>query len=87
MHVKKDREASWDEVRKSQKEVKAHMRAVNVIFNIGGNSDQDRVWDANELQSTVIPPVGVLPKDHKPLEESGDPKTRPVCYANKTING
>ena len=71
----------------SQKILKYHMRAMNKIFKRGENTDMERVWSATELQSTVIPNLGVTPKDHKPLEENGDPKTHPLCFAKQTING
>ena len=63
------------------------MRAMNLIFNRGKDHNQQRVWNATELQSTVVPAVGVLPKDHKPPQANGDPVTRPVCFAKHTING
>ena len=41
---------------------------------------------AKELIRTAIPIMGVLAKGHKPLQENGDPKTRPLCYTRKTSN-
>ena len=68
--------------------MKGHMRAMNLIFDRGANqSNKDRVWQASELAATTIPLLGVTPKDHKPIQDNGDPKTRPLCFAKKTING
>ena len=39
-HVRNNKEVSREEVRKSQREIKAYMRAVNIIFIIGSNSNQ-----------------------------------------------
>ena len=37
---------------------------LNRIFSIGANNNLNSVWEANNLQSTVIRNVGVLPNDH-----------------------
>ena len=64
------------------------MRAMNRVFNVGGNRDnQERVWKAKELMATVIPNLSLMVKDHKPLDGEGQPKTRPVCGADRSMNG
>ena len=60
------------------------------MFNTGkdqGEKGEKRVWDATELESTVVPVLSLLLKDHKKLKENGDPATRPVCGASRSING
>ena len=44
-----------------------------------GQRGQERTVHAMELISTAIPILGGLAKDHKSLQDNGDPKTRPVC--------
>ena len=63
VHVEKERIVRWEEVSQAQNEVKAHMKAINKMFNIGANHNKERVWEATALRSTVIPLVGVTPKD------------------------
>ena len=63
------------------------MRGANRIFKVGADTDIDRVWDANELGSSIIPDATIMPKDQKEYSENGDPKTCPVCNAKHTING
>ena len=85
-----DPEVSWEEVRASQRTIKGHMRCVNHIFKMGedqGEKGEKRVWNAKELESTVIPIVSLLVKDHKNPKQNGDPATRPVCGASRSING
>ena len=40
----------------------------------------------NSMQS-IVPQMTTTPKDHKPLPDSGVPKSRPLCNASQTING
>ena len=39
------------------------------------------------MKSTTLPILSLLLKDHKKLEENGDPKSRPVCGASASMNG
>ena len=38
-------------------------------------------------QAGVVPALSTMPKDHKPLDENNEPKTRPVFGANTSANG
>ena len=84
-HVKEDREIGWKEVAMMQKRVSSHARVLVKIFNIGqdwGEGNEKRVKDAYVTEAGVVPVLSTMPKDHKPTEENGDPKTRPVCEAS-----
>ena len=69
---------------------KGHLRFINNIMNPGAEGGQeDKVREAIELKSTVIPVVSLLVKDHKPCGEDGTPKSKskPVCGASSSLNG
>ena len=88
VHCQGDQTVTWEDVQSAQRLLKGHLRIVNHIFRPGANTAQeDRVWKAKELHSTVIPVNSMLVKDHKPLTEEGLPKTRPVCGASYSLNG
>ena len=90
VHTKQDKRVSWDEVRGIQREVTGHLKALNKVFQTGTKHGKDattRTCHAKELISTAIPILTLLAKDHKPTNEQGDPKTRPVCGACKSVNG
>ena len=79
VHVNKDKEVTWDEVQAAQRRIKGHLRYMSHIMNPGAESGQEeRVREALQLRSTVIPVVSLLVKDHKPWGEDGTPKSRPV---------
>ena len=86
-HTESDPDASWDEVREVQDQMKNHLRACNIIFNAGEETNQDRVLSAKELGSSTIPVLSLMVKDHKAVDTNGNPKTRPVCGASSAING
>ena len=76
------------EVRIIQREIKGHLRALNLIFRPGKETQsEERVWEAKELKSTIIPVLSLLIKDHKQLNPDGSPKSHPVCGASRSING
>ena len=75
VHTKGDPVVSWGDVTDSQRVIKCHLRALNHIFKIGLETNQDRVWRAKELRSTVIPMLSLMVKDHKPCDDKGNPKT------------
>ena len=79
----------WKQVREIQSKVKAHLTALNRIFNTGANhhkKSKERMWRAKEAMATIIPNLYIFPKDHRPVKADGQPKTRPVCGASETIN-
>ena len=76
-------------MRKIQDQVKAHLRALNRIFTTRKNHGErsaERACKAKEAKATVIPNLYIFPKDHKDIQEDGNPKTRQVCGASSTIN-
>ena len=76
-------------MKKIQDQVKAHLRALNRIFSTGKNHGErsaERACKAKEAKATVIPNLYIFPKDHKDIQEDGNPKTCPVCGASSTIN-
>ena len=87
-HVKNDPKVIWEEVRSIQREIKGHLRALNLIFRSRKETQsEERVWEAKELKSTIIPVLSLLIKDHKQLNPDGSPKSHPVCGASSSING
>ena len=82
LHTRGDEVVTWEQIQEAQRMVKGHLRGMNLIFQAGldqGESGQGRVWRSKELESTTIPLLSVLAKDHKPVAPGEDPKTRPVC--------
>ena len=74
----------------SKKIILGHCKALNRILRIGeshGRQSMERAWEAKELDSSTVPIVKFLAKDHKAAEPNGDPKTRPVCCCFTSING
>ena len=47
---------------------------------------EGRIRRAMTEVSTVIPQMSCSPKDHKPLPDSGVPKTRPLMNASASMN-
>ena len=89
VHASKDRIASWDDIKESQKIILGTLKILNRIFKTGMNEGESmgRVWEAKELQSSSIPVNSYTPKDHKPVGPNGLPKTRPLCGAHRSMNG
>ena len=87
VHTKCDPKVTWEDVQQSQREIKGHLRCLNHIFRPGKDNNEERVWKAKESRSTTIPVLSLLLKNHKCLEDNGDPKSRPVCGASNSMNG
>ena len=88
-HVKNDRAIEWEEVEIMQRRVSSHAKVIVKIFNVGqawGERNEKRVRDAYSTEAGVVPVLSTMAKDHKPLKESGDPKTRPVVNAGTSVN-
>ena len=89
-HVGEDRAVDWPEIYSIRRRMTCHARALVQIFNIGeshGSDNERRVRGAYQQDCDTIPILFTLPKDHKNKEENGDPKTRPVCGAKRSVNG
>ena len=81
VHTKEDKEIEWTELEESQRELRAHSRALANIFNLGeglGDRNQTRCYDNIFSWACDLPIMRCLPKTHKPLGPSGPPKSRPV---------
>ena len=85
VHVGKDKEVTWTEAMGHQTTCSSHGQALCNIMNVGewaggggGEGGARRAWENVGGTACSIPPLKVLPKTHKDLEENGDPKTRPV---------
>ena len=78
-HTSKDKEISIREVQETQQILNGHQSCLNKAFNIGKTwGHQDRVRESTISQSNSIPPMYLMVKDHKKVEEDKYPKTRPV---------
>merc|ERR1711954_282286 len=90
VHCSGDPIVTWDEAAMSKKIILGHCKALNRILRIGeshGRQSMERAWEAKELDSSTVPVVIFLARDHKAAETNGDPKTRPVCCCSTSING
>ena len=47
----------------------------------------ERAWEAKELGATTIPVNSYNVMDHKPADSNSLPKTRPLCWAHRSLNG
>ena len=55
-HTKGDKVVDWKQVKEIQNKVKAHLRALNRIFNTGANhhkKSKERTWRAKEAMATM----------------------------------
>ena len=89
-HVGDDREVDWPEIYRIRKRMSCHAKVLVKIFNIGkshGDGNVMRVEGAYQQECDTIPILFTLPKDHSRKEENGDPRTRPVCGAKRSVNG
>ena len=63
-------------------------RALTKIFRIGenkGDRNRERVMDTYTTDTVSIPPLAMMPKDHKSMVGSV-PAVRPVCLCTSSIN-
>ena len=88
-HTQNDEVVDWKTIEVAKKEIKNHLTAICNMFQMGrdwGETMETRVRRAMVELSTVIPQMSCSPKDHKPLPESGVPKTRPLMNASSSMN-
>ena len=79
VHTEGDKEINWPELEDSQRELRAHSRALANIFNLGeglGTRNQARCYDNVSSWACDPPIMRCLPKTHKPPGPSGLPKSR-----------
>ena len=88
-HTLRDREASWQEVKESQRELNGHVSMVIKVFRIGSYWDHGpRVRETTMGEDMAICPMSLLFKDHKGWSASSGtaPPTRPVVGGHMGIN-
>ena len=89
-HVEKDEEVTWHEYEQAKHIINCHNKALGNMFNFGqnwGKTGETRVRNAINSIISIVPQMTATPKDHKPLPESGIPKSRPLCNASQTMIG
>ena len=85
-HTVNDKKVTWSELRESQKTVTAHSRALAKIFRIGaslGPRNQSRCHNNCTTWAQDPPTLRSAAKTHKPAQEDGTPKTRPIVAATR----
>lgn len=88
-HIGSSCEVTWEEVRAIQRKVTAHAKGIAKAVTLGeaqGDRNAQRTWDNVTNDSSSVPSMKLLPKTHKPVDEMGDPKTRPVVGASCSLN-
>ena len=86
-HTEKDRKVTWGEVESMVRVCNSTARALTKIFRVGeskGSRNRERVMDAYTSNMVSIPPLAMLPKDHKKVE-GPVPASRPVCLCTSSI--
>ena len=79
----------WREIEAAKSEIHNHLIAICNMFKMGtdwGETMEGRIRRAMTEVSTVIPEMSCSPKDHKPLPDSGVPKTCPLMNASASMN-
>ena len=88
-HTVRDREASWQDVKESQRELNGHVSMVIKVFKIGSYWDHgSRVRETTMGEDMSVCPMSLLFKDHKGWSASLGtvPPTRPVVGGHMGIN-
>ena len=89
-HTASDTVVTWKDFEAAQRQIQGHLKGLNRVFNTGenhGEKGMERAWAAKELESSSIPGLSILVKDHKKRGADGLFPTRPVCGANRSPNG
>ena len=87
-HTEGDRIVKWEEIGDRQTIYNTTARALTMIFRIGesrGDLNRERVMDTYSTDTVAIPPLAMMPKDHKVVVGSV-PAVRPVCLCTSTVN-
>ena len=88
VHTKQDKEIDWRILEQTQRDLRAHARAVSRIFKLGegpGSRNKARCFDNISSWACDPPVLRCMAKTHKPLEADGVPKSRPVVGAAKGL--
>ena len=88
-HCRGDPIVTWDTITQSKMVIICHCKALPdlTLWGSHGQNSMERAWEAKELDFSTIPLVKFTAKDHKSPETNGDPKTRPTCCCDRSING
>ena len=89
VHTAKDHIISREEAEAIQKHCNSHASAWGNILKVGvnkGDKNAARCFQSLSTQSTIIPVLKCAPKTHKPVNEVGDPVTRPIVSATSCVN-
>ena len=87
-HTAKDKEVSWGDLKRIQREVTSHARCLARVFNLGGEEgprNKVRCHDNVTSWAQHPPILRSMAKTHKQSNEDGTPKTRPVVDASSGL--
>ena len=81
MHLVKDEEVEWSELKLTETRINRHTKALVKIVNLGEqhSGQGQRITGATKSVDSPAPVLYLLWKDHKPY--TTEPPTRPVCAA------
>ena len=88
VHTLGDRKVEWRELEDSQREIRAHSRALSRMVNLGeagGVRNKARCFDNVSSWACDAPVMRCTAKTHKPLGPNGVPKSRPIVGASKGL--
>ena len=89
VHTANDRVITRDEAEGIQKYCNGQALSWANILKVGANKGEKnaaRCFQSLSTQSTIIPVLKCAPKTHKPVNEVGDPVTRPIVSATSCVN-
>ena len=87
-HTVQDRMITRDELERTQTRMNLLSRGLAKVFCIGenwGDRNSARCWTNLVSDSCVAPLLYPSPKTHKPLDDHGNPKTRPIVQASSCV--
>merc|ERR1711867_414439 len=88
VHTQQDLEVDWRYLDQTQRDLRAHSRALARVFRLGeglGNRNRARCYDNVSSWASDPPIMRCLAKTHKPVGTDGVPKSRPVVGAAKGL--
>ena len=80
-----DKPVEWNELRKCQREVTGHARALSRVFRVGeslGERNGARCFNNLTSWAEDAPTLREVAKTHKALHPNGIPKLRPIVGAS-----
>ena len=88
LHTRGDRMVTEKEVERLQTRMNVLSRGLAKITGVGinwGEKNQGRCWGNLISEACIAPLLYPSPKTHKPLDQLGDPKSRPIVQASSCI--